>query len=395
MSLSFDKKISKVVQSIPPSAIRRFFDLANEMRGEVISLSIGEPDFVTPWRVREAGIYSLDQGNTHYSPNQGYIETRSAIAQYMKRRFHLTYDPVSEILVSVGGSEALDLAARALINPGDEVIIVEPCFVSYKATVLMAHGVPVIIETKQEDEFKLRPEDLEKAISKKTKYLILGYPCNPTGATMTRSDLERIVRVIERHPDLIVLSDELYAELTYGDDPFVSIATFPSMRDRTIIVNGFSKSFAMTGWRIGYATGPSQLIQAMNKVHQYCIMSSPTTAQYAVIEASLHGDKEVKEMRDEYNRRRRVIFDGLNKAGLTCFEPSGAFYAFPSVRECDMTSEEFCERLLKEKKVAIVPGNAFGACGEGYVRISYASSMENIREAMKRIKDFVADVRSE
>jgi aminotransferase len=259
----------------------------------------------------------------------------------------------------------------------------------------MAHVVPVIIETKQEDEFKLRPEDLEKAISKKTKYLILGYPCNPTGATMTRSDLERIVRVIERHPDLIVLSDELYAELTYGDDPFVSIATFPSMRDRTIIVNGFSKSFAMTGWRIGYATGPSQLIQAMNKVHQYCIMSSPTTAQYAVIEASLHGDKEVKEMRDEYNRRRRVIFDGLNKAGLTCFEPSGAFYAFPSVHECDMTSEEFCERLLKEKKVAIVPGNAFGACGEGYVRISYASSMENIREAMKRIKDFVADVRSE
>ncbi len=393
MSISYDDKISDVVQSIPPSAIRRFFDLANEMKGEVISLSIGEPDFVTPWRVREAGIYSLDQGYTHYSPNQGYIEVRRAIAKYMQRRYGLGYDPVSEILVTVGGSEALDLAARTLINPGDEVIIVEPCFVSYKATVLLAHGVPVIIATRQEDDFKLRPDDLKKAITPKTKYIMLGYPCNPTGATMTRSDLQAIVRVLEKYPDIIVLSDELYSELSYGDDPFVSVASFPSMRDRTIVVNGFSKSFAMTGWRIGYAVGPEKIIQAMNKVHQYCIMSSPTTAQYAVIEAALHGDKDVQLMRDEYNRRRRVIHKGLLDAGLTCFEPTGAFYAFPSIRELGISSEEFCERFLMEKKVAIVPGNAFGDSGEGHVRISYASSMDNIKEALVRLAEFVKDVK--
>jgi aminotransferase len=312
----------------------------------------------------------------------------------MHRRYGLEYDPVSEILVTVGGSEALDLAARTLINPGDEVIIVEPCFVSYKATVLMAHGVPVIVATRQEDDFKLRPDDLEKAITPKTKYLMLGYPCNPTGATMTQSDLEPIIKVLEKYPDVIVLSDELYSELTYGDDPFVSIASFPSMRDRTIVVNGFSKSFAMTGWRIGYATGPGPIIQAMNKVHQYCIMSSPTTAQFAVIEAALHGDKDVQLMRDEYNRRRRVIHSGLLNAGLTCFEPTGAFYAFPSIRELGISSEEFCERFLMEKKVAIVPGNAFGASGEGHVRISYASSMENIKEAIVRLGAFVNDIRS-
>lgn len=393
MNNSFDDKISGVVKSIPPSAIRRFFDLANEMKGEVISLSIGEPDFVTPWRVREAGIYSLEQGYTHYSPNQGYIEVRKAIAQYMIRRMGLSYDPASEILVTVGGSEALDLAARAMINPGDEVIIVEPCFVSYKATVLLAHGVPVIVETKQEDDFKLRPEALEKAISNKTKYVMIGYPCNPTGATMTEDDLKAIVDVLDRYPDIIVVSDELYSELSYGEAPFVSIAGFPSMRERTVVVNGFSKSFAMTGWRIGFAAGPDTIIQAMNKVHQYCIMSSPTTAQYAVIEAALYGDKEVRDMRDEYNRRRRVIYNGLLKAGLKCFEPSGAFYAFPSIRELNMTSEEFCESLLTEKKVAIVPGNAFGACGEGYVRISYASSIENIKEALSRLADFVFEIK--
>ncbi|MBN1892614.1 MAG: aminotransferase class I/II-fold pyridoxal phosphate-dependent enzyme [Clostridiales bacterium] len=395
MGGSFEDRLSGVVKSIPPSAIRRFFDLANEMKGEVISLSIGEPDFVTPWRVREAGIYSLDQGLTHYSPNQGYIEVRRAIAKYMERRFQIQYDPSSEILVTVGGSEALDLAARALIDPGDEVIIVEPCFVSYKATVLMAHGTPVIIQTKQEEGFKLIPDALEKAITAKTKYVMIGYPCNPTGATMSRADLQKIVRVLEKHPDIIVVSDELYAELTYGEEPFASIATFPSMRDRTIVVNGFSKSFAMTGWRIGFAAGPSQLIHSMNKIHQYCIMSSPTTAQYAVIEASLYGDRDVRDMRDEYNRRRRVIVDGLIKAGLSCFEPSGAFYAFPSIRELGLTSDEFCERFLTEKKVAIVPGNAFGECGEGHVRISYASSMENIKEALKRLGEFVSEIRKE
>lgn len=389
MSMNYDDKISSVVSSIPPSAIRRFFDLANEMKGEVISLSIGEPDFVTPWRVREAGIYSLEQGYTHYSPNQGYIEVRKAIASYMSRKFSLKYDPVSQIIVTVGGSEALDLAARALINPGDEVIIIEPCFVSYKATVLMAHGIPVIIPTREEDLFKLRPDDLEKAITPKTKYLIIGYPSNPTGATMTKQELTEIARILERHPEIIILSDELYSELSYNDEPLFSIASFPSLYDRTIVVNGFSKSFAMTGWRIGFAAGPAEIISAMNKVHQYCIMSSPTTAQFAVIEAALNGDNDVRDMRNEYNRRRRVIYNGLIKAGLTCFEPTGAFYAFPSVRSMGMSSEEFCEKFLTEKKVAIVPGNAFGSCGEGFVRISYAASMENINEALVRLKQFV------
>jgi len=391
MSMNYNEKISSVVNSIPPSAIRRFFDLANEMKGEVISLSIGEPDFVTPWRVREAGIYSLEQGFTHYSPNQGYIEVRKAIGAYMKRKFSLKYDPVSQIIVTVGGSEALDLAARALINPGDEVIIIEPCFVSYKATVLMAHGIPVIIPTREEDLFKLRPEDLEKAITPKTKYIIIGYPSNPTGATMTKQELTQIASVLEKHPEVIILSDELYSELSYNDEPLFSIASFPSLYDRTVVVNGFSKSFAMTGWRIGFAAGPADIISAMNKVHQYCIMSSPTTAQFAVIEAALNGDNEVRDMRDEYNRRRRVIYNGLNQAGLTCFEPTGAFYAFPSIRSLGMSSEEFCEKFLTEKKVAIVPGNAFGSCGEGFVRISYAASMENINEALVRLKQFVSE----
>ncbi len=394
MSMDYQIKISNVVSSIPPSAIRRFFDLANEMKGEVISLSIGEPDFVTPWRVREAGIYSLEQGYTHYSPNQGYIEVRKAIAEYMYRKFSLKYDPVSQIIVTVGGSEALDLAARALINPGDEVIIIEPCFVSYKATVLMAHGVPVIISTREEDLFKLRPEDLEKAITPKTKYLIIGYPSNPTGATMTKQELMEIAKVLEKHPEVIILSDELYSELSYNDEPLFSIASIPSLFKRTIVVNGFSKSFAMTGWRIGFAVGPAEIISAMNKVHQYCIMSSPTTAQFAVIEAALNGDNEVRDMRNEYNRRRRVIYNGLLKAGLTCFEPTGAFYAFPSIRNLGLSSEEFCERFLTEKKVAIVPGNAFGKCGEGFVRISYAASMDNINEAIVRLKQFVNELKN-
>lgn len=394
MSINYEQKISSVVNSIPPSAIRRFFDLANEMKGEVISLSIGEPDFVTPWRVREAGIYSLEQGYTHYSPNQGYIEVRKAIATYMNRKFSLKYDPVSQIIVTVGGSEALDLVSRALINPGDEVIIIEPCFVSYKATVLMAHGVPVIIPTREEDLFKLLPEDLEKAITPKTKYLIIGYPSNPTGATMNKQELTEIARVLERHPEIIILSDELYGELSYNDEPLFSIASFPSLYDRTVVVNGFSKSFAMTGWRIGFAAGPTEIISAMNKVHQYCIMSSPTTAQFAIIEAALNGDNDVRDMRNEYNRRRRVIYNGLIKAGLTCFEPTGAFYAFPSIRSLGMSSEEFCERFLTEKKVAIVPGNAFGKCGEGFVRISYAASMENINEALIRLKQFVDDIKN-
>ena len=381
METDYQSKISTVVNEIKPSAIRRFFDLANEMKGEVISLSIGEPDFVTPWNIREAGIFSLEDGYTHYSPNQGYIEVRKAIAEYLERRFDLKYDPKSQILVTVGGSEALDLIARALINPGDEVIILEPCFVAYRATVTLAHGVPVVIETKEKDNYKLMPEDLEAAITDKTKYLILGYPGNPTGATMTREDLCKIRDVLLRHPDVFVVSDELYSELNYTGERPASIANFPELYDRTIVVNGFSKSFAMTGWRIGYMAGPAPLVAAMNKVHQYCIMSSPTTAQYAVIEACRNGDKEVEEMRAEYNRRRRVIIEGLKEAGLTCFEPTGAFYAFPSIEGLGLTSEQFCEKFLMEKKVAIVPGNAFGKCGEGHVRISYAASLENIQEA--------------
>ena len=394
MEIDYQSKISTVVNNIAPSAIRRFFDLANEMKGEVISLSIGEPDFVTPWNIREAGIFSLEDGYTHYSPNQGYIEVRKAISEYLERRFSLKYDPKKQILVTVGGSEALDLIARALIDPGDEVIILEPCFVAYKATVTLAHGVPVVIETKEEDNYKLTPEALEAAITDKTKYIILGYPGNPTGATMTYEDLSKIKDVLVRHPDVFVVSDELYSELSYTGEKPASMANFPEMYDRTIVVNGFSKSFAMTGWRIGYMAGPALLVAAMNKVHQYCIMCSPTTAQYAVIEACRNGDKEVEDMRDEYNRRRRVIIKGLNDAGLTCFEPTGAFYAFPSIEGLGLTCEEFCERFLMEKKVAIVPGNAFGKCGEGHVRISYAASLENIQEAMKRLKEFVSELKN-
>lgn len=394
MEIDYQSKISTVVNNIAPSAIRRFFDLANEMKEEVISLSIGEPDFVTPWSIREAGIFSLEDGYTHYSPNQGYIEVRKAISEYLERRFDLKYDPKKQLLVTVGGSEALDLIARALINPGDEVIILEPCFVAYKATVTLAHGVPVVIETKEEDEYKLKPEALEAAITDKTKYIILGYPGNPTGATMTKEDLSKIKDVLLRHPDIFVVSDELYSELSYTGEKPASIANFPELYDRTIVVNGFSKSFAMTGWRIGYMAGPAPLIAAMNKVHQYCIMSSPTTAQYAVIEACRNGDKDVEEMRDEYNRRRRVIINGLKEAGLSCFDPTGAFYAFPSIEGLGLTCEEFCERFLMEKKVAIVPGSAFGKCGEGHVRISYAASMENIQEAMRRLKEFVTELKN-
>lgn len=386
-------KISEVVRNLPPSAIRRFFDLANEMKGDVISLSIGEPDFVTPWNIREAGINSLIDGYTHYSPNAGYLQSRKAISDYIKSRYGISYDPKGEILITVGGSEGLDLVARALINPGDEVIIVEPCFVAYKATVKLAHGVPVIVETKQENDFKLQPEELEEKITDKTKYIIIGYPSNPTGAVMTKEDWQKIHDVLIKYPDIIVLSDELYAELNYVEDKPFSPACFDDLRDRVIMINGFSKSYAMTGWRLGYILGPKPLVAAMTKIHQYCIMSSPSMAQYAIIEAAYNGEESVKEMREEYNHRRRVVINGLKEAGLSCFTPAGAFYAFPSIKEFGLTSEEFCERFLREKYVAIVPGNAFGECGEGHVRISYAASMEDITEAMERLKEFVSELK--
>ncbi|HPG64421.1 MAG TPA: aminotransferase class I/II-fold pyridoxal phosphate-dependent enzyme [Saccharofermentans sp.] len=393
MSFDYQDKISEVVKNVPPSAIRRFFDLANEMKGEVISLSIGEPDFVTPWSIREAGINSLIDGYTHYSPNAGYIDTRVAISKYIKRRYDVSYDPGHEVLVTVGGSEGLDIAARALINPGDEVIIVEPCFVAYKATVLFAHGVPVVIETRQEDDFKLMPEELEAAITSKTKYLILGYPSNPTGAIMTMEELSRIKDVLLKHPNVIVLSDELYCELNYDSSKPASLVCFEELKERVIMINGFSKSYAMTGFRIGYVLGPSELIAPMTKIHQYCIMCSPSMAQLAIVEAANNCDEAVSEMRDEYNHRRRIIIQGLKDAGLTCFTPMGAFYAFPSIKSTGLSSEEFCERFLKEKRVAIVPGNAFGACGEGHVRISYAASLDDIIEAMKRLKDFINKIK--
>lgn len=390
--MDYNDKISDVVKMVPPSAIRRFFDLANEMK-EVISLSIGEPDFVTPWSIREAGINSLVDGYTHYSPNAGYIESRKAICDYIEKRYKVKYAPNGEVLITVGGSEGLDLVARALINPGDEVIVVEPCFVAYKATVQFAHGVPVVCETKPENDFKLQPEELEAKITDKTKYIIMGYPSNPTGAIMTREDLEKIKDVLLRHPDIVVISDELYAELNYVDEDPCSLIQFEEIKDRVIMINGFSKSFAMTGWRLGYVLGEKSLIAAMTKIHQYCIMSSPSMGQLAIIDASYNGLEYVKEMKDEYNHRRRVIIEGLKNAGLDCFTPSGAFYAFPSIKGLGLTSEEFCEKFLMEKHVAIVPGNAFGECGEGHVRISYAASMESIKTAMERLAEFVNEIK--
>ena len=387
--MNLEGYLSRTAKGIPPSAIRRFFDMANELKGQVISLSIGEPDFITPWSIREAGIYSLEQGNTHYSPNQGFIELREAICAYMQRRFQLEYEARSEVIVTVGGSEAIDLFVRSVINPGDEVIIPEPCFVAYKACVLLAGGIPVTIPCRMEDGFKLTPAQLSAALTPKTKLVIIGYPNNPTGAVMSREELAALAAILRDKP-VLVMSDELYAELTYDPADHCSIATLEGMKERTVIIGGFSKAFAMTGWRIGFACGPELLLGTMNKIHQYAIMSSPTTAQDAAMEALANSESHVSGMREEYNRRRRFVVNACCEAGLGCFEPLGAFYVFPDIRVTGLTSTEFCERFLQEEKVAIVPGNAFGDCGEGFVRISYAASMENIREAMLRLKAFVA-----
>lgn len=374
------------VKKMPPSGIRKYFDMVNEME-DVISLGVGEPDFVTPWNVREAGIYSLEVGNTHYSSNAGFIELRDEICKYLNRRFNLKYDPRSEVLVTVGGSEGIDVALRALVGPGDEVIVPEPSFVAYKGCTAFTGATAKVINLRAEDEFKLTAEMLEEAITEKTKVVILPFPNNPTGAIMTREELKPIVDVL-KDKNVIILSDEIYAELTYGEN-HVSIASFPEVRDKTLLISGFSKAYAMTGWRLGYICGHPVLMDAIKKIHQYALMCSPTTAQYAAIEALKGGDNSVKEMVKEYNRRRRVLVDGFKKLGLDCFEPLGAFYVFPCIKSTGMTSDEFCEKLLMSEKVLTVPGNAFGECGEGYIRACYASSMENIMEALKRIERFL------
>ncbi len=384
-------RLSRRVLDLKPSGIRRFFDMANELKGQVISLSIGEPDFVTPWHISEEGIYSLERGRTHYTANQGMIELREEIAKFTNRRYQYNYDPKSEILVTVGGSEAIDAACRALLNPGDEVLIPEPAYVAYAACVSLAGGIPVPIPLSVEHQFKLTADALEAYITDKTKMLLLAYPNNPTGAVMTKDELAALLPVLERHPRIILVSDELYAELTYKPAVFYSLANFSVLRDRCIVIGGFSKAFAMTGWRIGYAMGPSDVIAAMNKIHQYVIMSAPTIAQSAAIEALQHGDLSVEEMRQAYNLRRRVLVKRLNEMGLPCFEPQGAFYVFPDIRQTGLSSIEFCEALLKEQKVAIIPGSAFGESGEGFVRISYAASLENIEMALDRLKVFVSE----
>ena len=386
--MNYDELLSPAAKQMRPSGIRKFFDLAADMP-HCISLGVGEPDFKTPWSVRDAGIRSLEQGRTKYTANAGLKELRAEVCNYLARRFELRYEP-QNILVTVGGSEAIDLAIRALVKPGDEVIIPEPCFVCYEPITQLVGGVPVHIATRAEDEFRLTAEQLKAAITPRTKLLIFPYPNNPTGAVMSTADMEAIAEVL-RGTNVLVLSDEIYSELTYGLDRHVSFASLPDMGERTIVVNGFSKSYAMTGWRLGYAAGPVPIIKVMTKIHQSCIMSAPTTSQYAAITALRQCDDQIEMMRDEYNRRRRYVVKSLNDMGLTCFEPRGAFYVFPSIQISGLSSEEFCERLLKEKEVAIIPGSAFGACGDGYARISYAYSVDHLQTAMRRIRAFLQE----
>ena len=386
--MNYEQLLAPAAKEMRPSGIRKFFDLAADMP-HCISLGVGEPDFKTPWAIRDAGIRSLEQGRTKYTANAGLKELRAEICRYLGRRMELPYQ-VENILVTVGGSEAIDLTIRALVQPGDEVIIPEPCFVCYEPITQLTGGVPVHIATRVEDGFRLTAEALHAAITPRTKLLILPYPNNPTGAVMSQQDLEEIADVL-RGTDILVLSDEIYAELTYGLDRHISIAALPDMWERTIVVNGFSKAYSMTGWRLGYAAAPAPIIRVMTKIHQSCIMSAPTTSQYAAIVALRGCDDEIEMMRDEYNRRRRYVVKALNEMGLTCFEPRGAFYVFPSIACSGLTSAEFCEMLLKEQEVAIIPGDAFGASGEGYARISYAYSVDHLETAMRRIRRFLAD----
>ena len=380
------------VVALKPSGIRKFFDIVSEM-DDAISLGVGEPDFDTPWHIRDEGIYSLEKGRTFYTSNAGLKELKEEICHYIKRKQGVTYDPANEVLVTVGGSEAIDIGLRAVLNPGEEVLIPQPSYVSYEPCVILAGGVPVIIELKGENEFRLTAQELEDAITDKTKVLVLPFPNNPTGAIMEREDLEAIAEVIRKH-DILVMSDEIYAELTYKEK-HVSIVEIEGMQERTILINGFSKAFAMTGWRLGYACGPKAIIEQMIKIHQFAIMCAPTTSQYAAVEALRNGDNDVQEMRTAYNQRRRFLMNAFREMKLECFEPFGAFYVFPCIKEFGMTSEEFASRFLEEEKVAVVPGTAFGDCGEGYLRISYAYSLENLKIAIGKLAHFVEKLRSE
>ncbi len=382
----YSQLLSRKAQELKPSGIRKFFDMLDSMT-DVVALTVGQPDFVTPWHIREAGITSLEQGKTYYTSNAGLLEMRKEICSYLSRRFDLTYNE-NEIIVTVGGSEAIDIAFRAILNDGDEVIIPTPCFVCYDPLVKMAGGVPVPLVTEEKDNFKLTPEKLKAAITPKTKLLVMPFPNNPTGAIMTKDELE-VIAAILRDTDIMVLSDEIYAEMTYGGKKHVSIASLPGMRERTVVVNGFSKAYAMTGWRMGYTAAPQPITKQMLKLHQFAIMSSPTTSQFAAIDALKNGDSDIEYMVGEYDMRRRYLVDGLRALGIPCFEPEGAFYVFPNIGVFGMSSDEFCERLLYEGKVAIVPGTAFGECGEGFARISYAYSLAHIKEALERIAAFV------
>lgn len=387
--IDYSKLLNRTVTQIKPSGIRKFFDIAATM-DDVISLGVGEPDFQTPWQIRKAGINSLERGRTKYTSNWGIAELRQEISRYLERKYNIKYHPEHEVLVTVGGSEAIDGAVRAVVAPGDEVIIPQPSYVCYEPIAQLAGGVPVILETKAENDFKITPDELKALITPKTKVLILPYPCNPTGAVMEREDLEKIADVL-RDKNIVVISDEIYSELTFGGKSHCSIASIDGMWERTVTVNGFSKSFSMTGWRLGYACGPQPIMEQITKIHQFAIMCAPTTSQFAAIEALKNGDEAVAAMIEEYDRRRRLMVSGFNKLGLTCREPKGAFYAFPCIKSTGLSSEDFCERLLKEKHVALVPGTAFGNSGEGFVRASYCYSAEHIIKALARIEEFLKE----
>ena len=388
--MNYNEFINTHILNMKSSGIRKFFSIAEEM-DNVISLGVGEPDFLTPWHIRQKGIETLERGTTRYTANAGLLELRKEISAFYKNKYHTEYDPGDEVLVTVGGSEGIDMCIRTLVSPGDEVLIVEPSFVCYKPIVEMCGGVPVIIKTKNENNFRLTAEELKSAVTEKTKLLVLPYPNNPTGAVMRKEDLVAIAKVIRAH-NIFVLSDEIYSELTYGDQSHVTIASVTGMKERTVVINGFSKTYSMTGWRLGYALGPKPVIEQMTKLHQYAIMSAPTNSQYAAIEALRNGDADIKKMLDDYDMRRRFTVNAFREIGLDCFEPEGAFYVFPCIKSTGLSSEKFCEKLIMSKRVAVVPGNAFGDCGEGYIRVSYCYSIDNIKEAVRRIGEFIKEL---